>query len=486
MTVLGIDTSKWDGNWDADRAKKAGAAFVFIKSSQANYTDVQFSNSWKKAKTAGLLRGAYHYLNYNKPAIDQANYFADLLKNDPGELPPTVDYEQTRNDNNITVALSFLRGFIDQLITRTELFTNMKYKVPMIYTGPSFWAEYGDQTKRAYWLQFPLWIANYTTASNPVVPAPWTMWDFWQYSAKGPGEVYGSESLSIDMNRFNGTLRELREFAGLPPVAEVTDSEKVVELEKRTESLEEAYTKIKLSTEGGLLTRVEDIEQNLNSLSISITTSHADLERRLKLLEEKITAISQPAGSMEGDDNSSDSNNTSDDIGNTDESASAGNESGISNTTGGGNANGTSTSEVPVDGNVYATCKVNVLNVRKGGGTNYSVVSHLVLGQRVKVLDRKNSWAQIEEPSGWVYDPYIVYESSATTTSSTTTSTVTTTAYGVCNTTGLNVRNCPHNTNAVVGTLTYGQRVRILDRKDGWAQIETPSGWCNENYLSFK
>jgi hypothetical protein len=36
-----------------------------------------------------------------------------------------------------------------------------------------------------------------------------------------------------------------------------------------------------------------------------------------------------------------------------------------------------------------------------------------------------------------------------------------------------------------VGGLTYGQKVKILDHKDGWAQIETPSGWCNETYLSF-
>ena len=70
MTILGIDISKWDGTWDAIKAKQAGATYVFIKASQATSTDPQFLDNWQKAKDAGLLRGAYHYLDYTKPGID--------------------------------------------------------------------------------------------------------------------------------------------------------------------------------------------------------------------------------------------------------------------------------------------------------------------------------------------------------------------------------------------------------------------------------
>ena len=213
--VIGIDISKWDGNWDANKAKAQGATFVFIKASQATYTDPQFLLNWQKAKDAGLLRGAYHYLDYTKSGKEQANAFADLIKSDPGELPPAIDYELRRTDNNPAAALVILRDCLDQLMSRTELFADSVAKKPILYSSPGFWAEYGDMTKRDYWLQFPLWLAHYTTSMTPLLPSPWPLWKFWQFTAKGPGEVFGSECLTIDMNRFNGTLSELMEFAGV-------------------------------------------------------------------------------------------------------------------------------------------------------------------------------------------------------------------------------------------------------------------------------
>ena len=136
--VIGIDISKWDGNWDANKAKAQGASFVLIKASQATYTDPQFILNWQKAKDAGLLRGAYHYLDYTKSGKDQANAFADLIKSDPGELPPAVDYEQNRSDNNPSTALGFLRDYLNQLMSRSELFTDAVVKKPMLYTSPKF------------------------------------------------------------------------------------------------------------------------------------------------------------------------------------------------------------------------------------------------------------------------------------------------------------------------------------------------------------
>ncbi len=112
MTIIGPDISKWNGDWNAEKAKQAGAVFVFIKASQATFSDPQFKNNWKKAKDAGLLRGAYHYLDYTKSGEEQGDYLADLLLDDPGELPPIVDYEQTRTDNDHAAALRFLKDFL--------------------------------------------------------------------------------------------------------------------------------------------------------------------------------------------------------------------------------------------------------------------------------------------------------------------------------------------------------------------------------------
>ncbi len=296
MTILGIDISKWNGNWNADKAKQAGTAFVFIKASQATFTDSQFTANWKKAKDAGILRGAFHYLDYSKPAVEQANYFADLLKDDPGELPPTIDYEQARSDNNPSIALGFLREFLDQMKARTELYQDARVKCPMIYTGPSFWAQYGDQTKREYWLQFPLWLAHWTSASAPLLPAPWVLWVFWQFTAKGPGEVFGSESLSVDMNRFNGTLNELMEFTGRRPLTG-TLVELCQNLEKRTAALETAIASLSKSPstpDANVLSRLQDLEQGHSALSKSVASLQDASEKRFTSIESKIANLGTP------------------------------------------------------------------------------------------------------------------------------------------------------------------------------------------------
>jgi len=94
--------------------QKLREQLLYLLKLQATYTDPQFILNWQKAKDAGLLRGAYHYLDYTKSGKDQANAFADLIKSDPGELPPAVDYEQNRSDNNPSTALGFLRDYLNQ------------------------------------------------------------------------------------------------------------------------------------------------------------------------------------------------------------------------------------------------------------------------------------------------------------------------------------------------------------------------------------
>jgi len=446
MTILGIDISKWDGNWDATKAKQAGATFVFIKASQATYTDPQFLANWQKAKDAGLLRGAYHYLDYTKPGIDQANYFADLLKNDPGELPPVIDYELRRTDNNPSAALGFLRDCLDQLTKRTELFEDASIKRPMIYTGPGFWVEYGDQTKSDYWIQFPLWNAHWTTSSAPLIKLPWTMWQFWQFTSKGPGQAFGSEGLSMDMNRFNGTLNELMEFAGIR-IPIVNLSELFETLDEKVNNLEGIVSSINQTGDGstsGIFGRVDNLEGQISNLGGSITTLTTTLTQRIAAVEQKI-----------------------ENIGNTP-------------------SDPPTPTDPPSSNITYATSINSALNVRSGPGASYPMVAALKYGQRVKVIKRQNGWAQFENPAGWSSEAYLSFEqSNSPVPIESPQPTTTPDSYGIVNTSGLNVRGGPGVTYPIVGGLTYGQRIKILSHKNGWAQIETPSGWSNESYLSF-
>jgi len=456
MTILGIDVSKWDGNWDANKAKQAGATFVFIKASQATFTDIQFLANWQKAKDAGLLRGAYHYLDYTKSGIDQANYFADLLKNDPGELPPIVDYELRRTDNNPSAALGFLRDFLDQLTKRSELFEDSIVKRPMIYTGPGFWVEYGDQTKSDYWIQFPLWNAHWTTSNSPLIPLPWTMWQFWQFTSKGPGQAFGSEGLSMDMNRFNGTLNELMEFAGIR-IPVVNLNEKFETLGEKVNTLEGIVSSINQTADtsgSGIFSRVENLEGQISNLGGSITSLSTTITQRMAAVEQKIANLGNipsnpplpadppliPAAPIE-----SPSRNIS-----------------------------------------FATCITSALNVRSGPGASYPMVAGLRYGQRMTVINRQDGWVQFEEPAGWSSEAYLTFDQINPSVPIESPQPATTPAsYGICNTSGLNIRSGPGVTFPIVGGLTYGQRIKILIHKDGWTQIETPSGWCNSSYLSF-
>jgi uncharacterized protein YgiM (DUF1202 family) len=114
------------------------------------------------------------------------------------------------------------------------------------------------------------------------------------------------------------------------------------------------------------------------------------------------------------------------------------------------------------------------------------MVAGLRNGQRVKVIKRQNGWAQFEDPAGWSSETYLSFEQSNSSVPVKSSQSATAAdSYGICNTSGLSVRSGPGVTYPIVGGLTYGQRIKILSRKSGWTQIETPSGWCNESYLSF-
>lgn len=233
MNTLGIDCSVWqDDNstpqmMDFGKAKEAGAEFVFIKSSQGLYQDQDFQKNWENAGAAGLPRGMYHFLVWTGSVLAQAEYFAGLINAHPCELPPVLDYESRTNiPAKVTAATNCLA-----FCRRVEELTG---KTPMIYTSPSFWFEYGSNSTD--FTKYPLWIAHYNV-TKPSVPAPWKNWTFWQYSSIGSGAKYGAESTYIDLDLYNGTLEELKVWAGITPPPP-TIEERLADHEARIQALE--------------------------------------------------------------------------------------------------------------------------------------------------------------------------------------------------------------------------------------------------------
>ncbi len=382
MTVIGIDISKWNGSWDAQKAKAAGAHFVFVKASQACFSDPRFTENWKNAREAGLLRGAYHFLDYTQPALDQAKYFVSLLKDDPGELPAVVDFEQPRDDNNVNIPKSYLRQFVEYLQSSGNS--------PIIYTSPSFWKTYGDSS--TYWYQFPLWIANYTLAAAPIVPPPWLSWEFWQFSKKGPGQLFGSEALDIDINRFNGSLEELYILARRE--SKTSLAERIITIEARLASIEKILEQQSIPSSISIdapqdagLSEADDFLQAtvLNDLvpvrvgPFSALPSVGQLERnsRVDVLEQQDgwSKIRSPLGWVET------------------------------------SALAISSADLPAgeeeEAGEFMVCRARALNVRSGPGSSYPIVGWLENGQRVKVLERNTGWVQLASPEGWSMETYL-------------------------------------------------------------------------------
>jgi lysozyme len=211
MYCQGVDISVWqDDNstpqmMDFNKSKLAGANFLFIKSSQSTWLDGDYILNWQHAKQSGLPRGAYHFLDWTKPAIDQANFFCGLLKNDVGEMYPVVDFECSTNvpsKNKTTSELYIFCNTVEQKIGKPII----------IYTGPSYWASLWDNSYPSYFASKNLWIANYYV-NVPTIPKPWSKWLFWQYGlGKGEGIKFGAESLDIDLDWFNGSTTDLYNF----------------------------------------------------------------------------------------------------------------------------------------------------------------------------------------------------------------------------------------------------------------------------------
>jgi len=230
--ALGCDVSVWqDANSTPQKInfasmKTNGASFVIIRSSYGITQDEDFDYNWREAQKAGLIVGVYHFYDYLISPTTQAAFFVALLrKYGAGNIFPAIDMEEKPGyafpprEPYLGAVKTFADSVERNIGCQMMYYSNpniMKYKLAPI---PSW------MTDR------PLWIAHYTQAEQPMF-SPWESWLFWQFSCKGPGAAFGAESISIDMNYFNGSEDDLRMLVGWdtaePPV--IPDAEKVQKL----------------------------------------------------------------------------------------------------------------------------------------------------------------------------------------------------------------------------------------------------------------
>jgi GH25 family lysozyme M1 (1,4-beta-N-acetylmuramidase) len=218
----GLDVSNWNGAINWTKVAKAGYRFAFGKATEGtSYNDKTYTTNRNGSEAAGLVFGAYHFARptgtnlagATASAIKQANHFLNVAGPQPGELPPVLDLEKTGNLSKQRL-LAWTLAWLGQIDARTGV-------QPFVYTSPLFWkGNLGDSTAAAA-AGTGLWIAHWTSNSQPTVPAKnWngTGWRFWQWTdcATVPGVNHCS-----DGDRMNGsklTSVAIDPFPGGPPL----------------------------------------------------------------------------------------------------------------------------------------------------------------------------------------------------------------------------------------------------------------------------
>ncbi len=225
-SLQGVDTSSGQGSAVWSEAKSAGVDWVIMKATQGTYDDDSaFAGNWAAAKTAGVVRGAYHFFDPTLDGGAQADYFlAAVGPLDAEDLSPALDVECPTGPTDDCLGFSGgtgvapaadFRARMLQWLTAVEYATGRK---PLVYTYPSFFAGTGSagtgtNVDTTGLEAYPLWIASYSGTSCFDIPAPWSRAALWQYDDGEDGGVRGIGQVDVDR-----TVSSIDELTGWPAI----------------------------------------------------------------------------------------------------------------------------------------------------------------------------------------------------------------------------------------------------------------------------
>jgi lysozyme len=187
---------------------------IIHKSSQGHaYQDPTYKARRTAATAAGLLWGAYHFMDASD-AIEQAKFFLEMAAPDDNTLL-ACDFEKSTSTPALHQVMDFM-SYVDQ---------NSPGNLHCVLYGSDLVRESlqpiqgGNQSQsmrgaEIFFAQHRLWLAEYGPHSK--VPWPWSdkdiskMWEnpfLWQYSETGKvNPILGN----VDLNVYTGTQDDLK------------------------------------------------------------------------------------------------------------------------------------------------------------------------------------------------------------------------------------------------------------------------------------
>lgn len=206
----GIDVARYQTQINWAEVRTDGVQFAIVKATDGLGRDPLFKTNYPAAKAVGLLVGVYHWYKPHIQIEAQAqNIFSAVGLLGPGDLPVSIDVERDSvgPDGQLGTAddIKATDGGVETLARRVEELTG---KTPFVY---SYRYYIDDRDIEVPWC--PLWHAEYVSDQPPTIAPGWKTWTVHQYAGNN-GRQRGVKG-AVDLNRFNGTMDQLRALAGL-------------------------------------------------------------------------------------------------------------------------------------------------------------------------------------------------------------------------------------------------------------------------------
>jgi GH25 family lysozyme M1 (1,4-beta-N-acetylmuramidase) len=201
MAVLfGVDVSDFQGDVDAARMRADGVEFAIIKATEgSSWKGQHFAGNLQRARAAGQLVAAYHYVRGDMLAADQVTNIASVV---PKDVPVILDVEANSGD------VSMARAILADLNARG-------YRTPLLYLPRWYWQQIGSPDLAGL---PPLWSSHYPDNVVGSLAGKWAQIpdSYWAgYGGLNVAVLQFTSSASvggrspIDANAFRGTRAEL-------------------------------------------------------------------------------------------------------------------------------------------------------------------------------------------------------------------------------------------------------------------------------------
>ena len=215
MPPLVVDLSHHNIVTDWAKVYASGIRGIVHKSTQdVRFVDPRFLQRAGGARKAGLLWGAYHFAT-DAPVEDQVSHFLRTVERAVGAEAMqhtllALDWEPNTTPGQGTMSIDGARRFLELVAVRTG-------QTPVLYAGHLLkeeLARLGLLKGDPFLAGHRLWLAHYTSAPEPILPAGFERYFLWQYTDGSPSApkaapIPGIESQGVDLNRYGGSAGEL-------------------------------------------------------------------------------------------------------------------------------------------------------------------------------------------------------------------------------------------------------------------------------------